>query len=720
MTESTWVGIDGEGVTIGEPKIYNPYRKMIEQYNLPLFNIELPPSRDDNTVITGEKHLYISMSYRDRFGKGDQIENREGLSTLDCLGFICSIPEEYNIASYGFGYDIAKILNDLPPELIYLLTHLERRTPKLGKYARPKPITWNNYEIDLFNSRFTVIRKSDNQKRVIHDLSKFYQAKFVSACKNWNVGTPIERDTMRNMKADRRNLVKYTQEQILDYSNKECVWLAELADKLDEACESAQAPLNGQYFGAGSIAKSLMRQWKIKDHIGQLPNEIKILSRFAFFGGRFEIAIRGKIEKPVHDWDISSAYPYQIYNLPCLKCGNWTKTNDINRTKASRCALVQYSLQRWKSSLPSWGPFPFRDEDGTIPFPIESAGGWLHKDEFFAGQALFPNVKFLGAWVYETNCGHRPFEKIRDVYLERLRIGKEGPGIVLKLGANAIAGSIMQTIGRSQYHCPVWAGMITSGTRAQLLEMLGQHENWSDVIMMATDGLWGLKEITPPKPLNTETDIDVYETSSGKKTRKPLGGWEHGEFEKGVFMARPGIYFPLDLKEINLDEENEKNEGEIKDLKARGIGIGTLYRHRKNILAHYERTGGTEPYIIGDADPIKVIKERSNPEGVERFVGIKSGIIRTPIKDKDKQIIGEKIRKRDVFGLWTLQKRKIDFKALPKRTEGDGRHLMVRSMPSGQMSFTYDKMASKMSFEERLTGMSELGFYDDEQDDWAD
>lgn len=710
-----WVMLDGEGTTEGEPRAHS-------QSNL-------------NTVITGTRHRYISMSWRRADHHGDHIVDLNGLSTKDCLGFILSIPEAAKIASYGFGYDLSKILEDLPPELLFLLTHPDKRAYKCagGKRKGYRPVIWEGFALDLFNTKFRVGRaelielpgqnpryKMTNP-RIIHDLSKFYQAKFVTACKNWDVGTPKERDTMRAMKADRRNLIRYSQQEILDYSNKECVWGAELAQKLDDACEEIGVELRGQYFGAGSIAKALMREWGIKQYMGVLPAEVACVARIAFFGGRFEISRRGKVEQPVHDWDISSAYPYQIFKLPCMACGTWTKTTDLERVKNAQAALVNYKMNPWKGKLPPWGPFPFRDADGTIPFPIESGGGWVHKDEFLVGMKLWPNVRFRGAWVYETSCGHHPFAKVRDVYLERLRIGKEGPGIVLKLGTNAIAGSIMQVIGTRPYHCPVWSGMITSGTRAQLLEMLGQHEKWSDVIMMATDGLWGLAEVTAPKPDETGTDIEVTETKTGKKTRKPLGGWEHDVFESGVFMARPGIYFPLGMADVPT-EETEHDDGKLKDLKARGIGIRTLYQHRDALMVHYYASwfGACEPYIIGDENPIQVIQTRSVPQGVERFVGLKSGVIRNVQKDETGAMTGETFRKRDVYGLWTLQKRKIDFRALPKRNEGDGTFLEVRRMPLTQTSEEYDKMKSRMTLEDILAGVTELGHFDDEQDDFPD
>lgn len=716
----TWVGVDGEGVTIGEPRPYNTSYTM---------------------VLTGSAHNYISMSWRDASGEGEEII-QEKLSTIDCLEFILSIPEKHKIAAYGFGYDLTKMLDDLPPFELFKLTHPDERSyrDKRG-FPQRHPVEWKGYVLDLFNSRFRVGRAVESRVspkgtqhytgrdwRTVHDLSKFYQCPFVTACKKWDVGTPEERTIMREMKKDRRNLARYTQNQILDYSNKECEWLAQLAQKLDDACEVIGIELGTAYFGAGSIAKGLLKKWGIQEKLPKnLPDAIAIAGAHAYFGGRFEISRRGKITTPVHDWDISSAYPYQIYRLPCLTCGTWSLVKDLDRVRGSQAALVRYSLAPWKGPRPPWGPFPFRCKDGSIPFPLESAGGWMHKDEFLQGQRMWPNVVFHEAWVYETNCKHRPFEQIPEVYLERMRIGKEGPGIVLKLGTNAVAGNIMQMAGGQPgpFFQVIWAGMITSGTRAQNLELIECHEKWSDVLMIATDGLWSLSKCEAPKPIDTGTDIEVTETKSGKKNRKPLGGWEHGLFEKGVFMARPGVYFPLDLPD-ELDE-SEQSEAKTENVKARGLGVRVLYKHRAEIIDCYEKHHGAHDYLVKDDDALRVIRERDEPFSCERFIGLRGGIV-TKYKRDGERIYG----RRSALGLWTLQMRKVGFDPLPKRTLGNGPlfgevdTLHVRSMPPNQESAIYAKMALAIPSEREKHGLKlkemkaeqDMNF-DDDQSDWS-
>lgn len=687
-----WVGIDGEGTNRGEPWFY---------------------ARDrfaTNTIVS-KAHLYTTLRWTDAKGQGQAIVAPEnGLRTERCLSFILDIPREAKIAGYGFGYDLSKILEDLPAELIFKLTHPETRlgfyVAKDGsKIARPEPIFWEGFLLDLLSTRFRVARAIRGRKgryralewRTIFDLVKFYQSGFVSACAKWSVGTQAERDTMQQMKDDRRNLARYSQADVDAYNTLECMWLSTLAEKLDEAHEALDLRLGQAYFGAGSTSKALLKKWGIAENgYAPLPKEVELAALYAFFGGRFELARRGVVKGVIHDYDISSAYPYQLWALPCLDCGTWKATSNVDEVRQAQAALCCYALAPWKGALPPWGPFPFRDKDGTIPFPCESGGGWVHRDEFLAGLALFPNVKLVSAWVYRTSCNHHPFVEIPSVYRERCRIGKDGPGIVLKLGTNAIAGSIMQTVGARRYYHPVWAGMITSGTRAELLRMLGQFEKWSDVIMMATDGLWSTSEARPLTPRDTGT-FDLAQ---------PLGGWEHATFQQGVFMARPGIYFPLGI----TDEKG------MKDLKARGIGTRKLFECRDDILEHYRQTHGEVPFIIHDDDPVALIAKGKKTRGLDRFVGLRGGIVRTVETNDKGEVVSTQYRKKSSYGLWSVQSRALAFNALPKRNEGDGHHLEVRRMLQGQFSMPYDK--GKISIEELLLENDET--HDDDQADFVD
>src|SRR5207247_70056 len=102
----------------------------------------------------------------------------------------------------------------------------------------------------------------------------------------------------------------------------------------------------------------------------------------------------------------------------------------------------------------------------------------------------------------------------------------------IKLGLNSIYGKLAQSQGvNPPFQSWVWAGNITSGCRAQLLEAFNVKDRWQ-ILMLATDGVWSSSPLSLPTPLDTGT------SNSGK----PLGGWESKTFPHGVFAVRPGIY----------------------------------------------------------------------------------------------------------------------------------------------------------------------------------
>jgi hypothetical protein len=380
----------------------------------------------------------------------------------------------------------------------------------------------------------------------------------------------------------------------------------------------------------------------------------------SFFGGRFENSVIGQVKERVYIYDISSAYPYQLYFLPCLQHGKWRLVRSrkaLDKTNVVS-AIVHYELS--SSRAQHWGPFPFRDRFGTICFPTESGGGWVYKDEYLTGERLFDNVKFKEAWIYECECDCRPFAKIPEYYLERLRIGKEGPGIVIKLGCNSCYGKLAQSVGNALYNSWLWAGMITSGTRAQLLELIGLHHDRKNALMCATDGLATRERLQTPRPLDTGTfGVD-----------KPLGGWEEKEISKGMFFARPGIYFPL-----------SPTKEEIKDVRGRGVGKGVVLENWKRLV---------------EAWPMEDITQTISVTNVSRFCGAKSSISQSGKPGAYRYTRANGKGQAPRYGQWITRKVEMSFAPMPKRSgvAEDGQSLIVRKLsPSAGPSHPYDRVA---------------------------
>ncbi len=640
-------------------------------------------------------HIYNMMCASSEDGEHQwSIEDENGLHTEELLEFITSFPKHSMLFAYSFNYDITKILEDLDEKSLYYLARPDLRQ-RFGKdaYKGPRPVIWRGWRLNLQGTKFTVRKNIDRNKpaTIIWDIWKFYQSKFTNALEDWKVGTEEEIERMKLMKDKRHLFDQESPDAVRAYCFSECRLMAQLAHRLMDAHVDAGIPLKN-FYGAGSSATGLLKKMGVKEHIKEPPEEMIEAVSQAFFGGRFDNSVVGTIKGKVHGWDISSAYPYQTTFLPCLTHGTWELTKNRRKMESARVACVHYSLRRTasvntrgqKPEEVAWGPFPFRTPDGSICYPAVSGGGWVWRDEFLEGEKLFHNVEFLEAWVYNTDCMCHPFKDIPYYYSERIRIGKEGPGIVIKLGLNSVYGKTAQSVGSGQFRSWVWAGLDTSGCRSQVLTALGLHKDWANMLMVATDGILTLEDLVLPKPKYTGTD----------HTGKPLGGWEYKASDRGVFIARAGVYFPLN-----------PSQKDIKTVRGRGVGRGVILENWEKIISTWETWN--RRLVPADYDrpgfdhagwPIVKVAN------VSRFCGIKTSISRS-LKDgkfvykRAGADLAQRLKPRKNFnqppryGQWITREVAMSFNPAPKRASiaADGRSLTVRCLPEDRESMPYKK-----------------------------
>jgi hypothetical protein len=590
-----------------------------------------------------KKHRYVLLAACSADNERFHIEDDRGLSSKKCIEFILSLPPRCALFSYAFNYDISKIIEDLPAASIYLLMRPELRQSDSGLI----PVLWDLYELNYLGTKFSIKRRGLKNKWVhIWDIWKFYQCKFSKALDDWGVGEKEVVDNIKAMKELRGSFDRVGMKKIREYCFAENRYIATLADKLVTTHDEIGLQLT-TFYGPGSTATSLLDKLSIRQKLREPPEAMQHAVASGFFGGRFETSITGPVESKIYSYDISSAYPYQACLLPCLEHGEWRHTN--RRADIDKCAaaLIRYTLEKPKRKKP-WGPFPFRLKDGSVIFPEESDGGWVWDKEFKQAEKMWKNVRFREAWVLHKNCSCRPFDQISQYYLQRIRVGKDVKGIVLKLGYNSCYGKLAQSIGNPKFQSWIWAGIITSGCRAQILNALNHHKNWNNLLMVATDGIYTREKLSLPKPQITHEE----------KIEKPLGGWEEAIQEKGIFIARPGILFPL----------NPTIE-EIKKVRARGLGRGVLFDNWREILKSWNEHG--------------ITKEITS--SVVRFIGAKTAIHRVNNGEGYNYF-----RSRD-YGRWVSRDFRLSLHPLPKRESmRKNGTLTLRSFP-GLESIPYSK-----------------------------
>ena len=545
------------------------------------------------------RHIYTYLAAVDENGVVvGEAYNPNGLSHIECVDMLLQLPVDSLKFGFMFSYDVTKILEDLPEAIIYLLLRPQEREVRvcadrecrtiheadakdefcqecgnLELRKTSEPISYENHLYDFFNGSLTITRKTRTRRSwttKVWDCFRFFGEAFVSALVKWKVGTDEQVARIRAMKAQRGSFDVVDPEEVKGYCREECHLLAIMMRKVIQAHDDAGIPLS-RYDGAGSTASSLLKVNNVAEFKGprhrDLDPRLGRAAACAFFGGRFEDSVVGILPHECHGFDISSAYPFALTMIPCLACGRWERVANPTEDdlRSGQIAISSFRVRQVSASARmdlAWCPLPFRDQKGSISYGTNFSG-WAWGPEILSALRGWPDLVELGpeAWIYRTDCDHRPFGFMPANYRRRVLWGKEGAGIVMKLGMNASYGKTAQSIGDDPpFQSWIWAGLCTATTRSQMLDAIQLAEDRWNVYAIATDGIYA-SEVLPIKAPPWGTGTDDME--------KPLGGWEHKAVPEGMFVAKPGLYWRLGSSAT--------------DIRARGLGRREAHENMRRL-----------------------------------------------------------------------------------------------------------------------------------------
>lgn len=554
----------------------------------------------------GQHHYYLLRAgeYVLENNNGDPLEPKQ------ILYFLSNLPKDKLYVSYYFDYDVTMILRGLPWNKVQRLLDMDCRRVEDNPCSR-FPVDWNNFQIDyLPHKEFRVRRrtgsclattKNGSKYRrwlwtpwtIISDTGSFFQRKFCTndpekpgALDLW-FKEPEFKPMLAMIakgKAQREEFTFVTEEE-RTYNEAECIMLARLMEKFRTMCEK-----NGLrprvYQGPGHLVSAAMRG-KIprnKDLVDFWETPAAHMANDGYYGGRFENGIFGKIEGPVYQYDINSAYANTYRQLPCLLHGTW---RPIKRMPSSGIFVGEVSFKHHEGL--SFCTLPVRmKNDGILAFPMQGRGVYWSPELLTAQR--YASIQFHTGYAYEQHCDCDMFDFVYDIYNERKRLGKDTAGLVLKTLLASIYGKLAQSIGCAPYSNPVWASLIVSITRSTLIEGALNGGYGDDVIALATDGIF-CREPRESLPIGSE-----------------LGQWTLTEYDQ-MFSVQSGIYFlPKDMA-----EEKEAS------IKTRGTSGAVIARHLddfKSTWDSYCKTGNIRPVEVPITQFIglKLANARNKPE----------------------------------------------------------------------------------------------------------
>jgi hypothetical protein len=481
---------------------------------------------DGEGLTTKTRHEYVMLCC----SNGESITNVAGLDSVSCLEFLCAQSERYNrraiCVAYGASYDVNMIVRD------FSLSQLTRL------WAGEWVMFVNRFTVKYTHRKcFQIRRVRDSRSAcVLWDVIGFFQAPFIHAIAEY-LGEGY--DGLRFVAVQKRRRSRFAKadfDGMLTYCLLECRMLVDLMEKLREHLATANLPVS-RWDGAGAVAASLLRREGIKNYMSVpalVPQAVSDAAQYAYAGGRIEALRFGHApHTSIHAYDVRSAYPAAMQYAPCLRHGHWQPYRAYSEDTLGGSCFGLFHV-RWKlRATTRLAPFFWRDTDHAIFFPIEGEG-WYHAPEVQAAlhaldaKQLHGSIDILDSYVWRQSCDHQPFAFIPPLYAQRAQWKRDGIGaqMALKLAINSLYGKTAQRIGykkgvRPAFHELLWAGYVTSATRAKLFTAAIPHAR--DIIMLATDGVYSLA------PLN------VTESSE-------LGGWEYEQYT-GMTLVQSGVYW---------------------------------------------------------------------------------------------------------------------------------------------------------------------------------
>ena len=446
-----------------------------------------------------DDHMYVLLAA----STGEYAFDPKGLSTIRCFEFLLELPRKAVKCGFGLNYDVNMMLRDVPLEQLI----------RLWKEGNCK---WKTYYIEWIPGKSFFI-KSCGRACKIYDVFGFFQSSFVKALEKWNIEVPEDVEAMKEARSEFDASMK---KRIIEYCIKECEATVDIMDQLEHALNEVDLSISN-WIGAGAIASALMKRHHVQEHHvydSEWP-EVESGILCAYFGGRVELFRQGEFRR-VWDYDISSAYPSIAIELPSLKGASWRWCSHYDPS-------LQWCIWDCQWDLPDsfLCPFPVRHK-GAIYYP-RNGRGWYHSAEVKAAQNLTGNrINVNGGWHLQTTGDDKPFSFIPDTYVHRAQLKREQHAgeKVLKLGLNSIYGKLAQGAGYQGkpplFQSFFWAGAITAGTRARVLEIAARDVN--NLVMIATDGIF----------FKSDPDIDLVDG---------LGGLELSIMDD-MFVAQAGVY----------------------------------------------------------------------------------------------------------------------------------------------------------------------------------
>ncbi len=423
---------------------------------------------------------------------------------------------------FNIKFDFEAIIKWLPLHLLQIL------------YATGE-LDYQAYHLKFLDKKF--LRITNNKHNyTFYDINNFIGSSLNQASKNYLNETKYDAIDSSRLNTD-KDYWKENIEEIIFYCKKDANLTKRVADYFWGLIDNHIHFLPSMPFSKGAYSQEYFLNKCYIPTIDTIPDEVLRFAYNSYSGGRFELLKRGHFDN-VYLYDIKSAYPYQMAQLPDYTRGEWIHTNEFQEEAISGFYKCQVSHLDAKVS-----PFMVKEANLNV-YPNGYFEQYLTQKEIEDIDKLFPEteIEIEEGYYFEENEILYPLqEEILRLY--KWKETEKDPDIkyCIKIILNSLYGKFIQTVGgrTGRIFNPIWASEITANTRLMLL--MNSVPCIDDIIGYSTDSIHSTVPIHFENNLFHNTNLgtfeedatgegvyiqsDVYSIDTGKKVKTRYRGF---------------------------------------------------------------------------------------------------------------------------------------------------------------------------------------------------
>ena len=544
---------------------------------IPFHELEIIPQRR-NKLKKRYKRGNVGLDTETYMGKVKIIADSSGRciepkSDIELLRFLNYRQYRGKIGWFwNLRYDFDSVVKWLPLDIVRELFYTSRTD-------------YEGFKIEYIKGKYFELSRDKHHTR-FYDMANFLPMSLETASQTY-----LKTGKFKDVDSKRLNTDKKYWEMNIEFIKKYCVRDAQLTQMLADyfwgLVNSTTGLLPNKPYSQGSYSQDYFLEKCFIPQVQDIPTEVLNYAYQSYYGGRFELLQRGHFEK-IYIYDIKSAYPAVMAEMPDFTRGSWVYTDELNpdyqhgfyqcQVIAMNDVISPFMQKYWGLNCYCNGRFNCY----LTGYEIDYINRYFPSSEINVYDGFY--------WIPEGKELHPFAEEIERLYTWKEQEKDENIKYVLKMTLNALSGKLIQTVGghTGKLFNPLYAAECTARTRLKLLEA-ARLTGINNVVGFSTDAIHTTRSFNPVK---TRDDAlgDFIEDFRGEGLyilSDVYSAWNLDR-EKNRFR---GMY--IDMESL---ENKKKKTIRVKDMLTQMGDQATVYRydvvrpvHLGEVIKHTQR-----------------------------------------------------------------------------------------------------------------------------------